>query len=772
MSEKHVMIVENTSSSLKINESLKPGAAKLKLEGKFTEFDIENRNKRKYTAESFIPYMNQLLEKKKSLGILYGEYDHPDVFDVTCKNLSHVIDDLKYNEKSNCIDGKITLLNNSWGKEARSIIEDGYPLFVSSRAAGVTDANGIVHLKELFTYDIVADPGFASARVTPINESLGFKTDDSVQYRIYEMNDGHINALFNDNKNDKKTQMDIAQFEAFLQKELHKFETKLTEKIKSKEYSPADIKDLSMIVESLKEELTGVNKVLEFFRVKMNTLITDNSKLKDDNKKLQNEVSENLMHSNHLTSKMKSLSKYTNQIDERLNLTDGLLEHVANNTKANIYFSKDVANNLAQSTELLEYVAEHVKTNEEALLYVINEQSDLTDFTEHIAKEQSDLTDFTENIANESNKDNIWLNYIHEKVDGIVQYNSKIVESLKSDNSKINESNYKKSKLSKLESIETYLGLDQEQEALTRLTTKIAAVTEDTEGVQEVQPVQVQPVQVQVQPVQVQPVQAQPVQAQPVQAQPVQAQPVQAQPVQYDFDNDLDDNDNDLKDTILNQLVKILSTDETGIVIEITPENKLIIQKSGSDETAEYDHDDIEKFEYTESNVLETVSNVLSEIKKQKALAQKTPHFFNFLSEKQVVDFKQLDNDTQAKIIIEMANKEYYSSSDVLTLIGENLQNNTMTREEHLLSTMPIDIKETWTALEDNLKVATLTESKYFPLVNEYDMINFWNTRSFVKNAKGSEATMIKESINHLNSISGDTNYEEAFLNAFKSLGN
>src|ERR1022692_4015162 len=126
LKNKHVMIVENSKSSLSLNESTVKGSAKLKLNGEFTTFDIENRNKRKYTAPKFLPCMEQMLEKKKSLGILYGEYDHPDVFDVTCKNLSHVIDSLIHNESRNCVDGQITLLNNHWGTEARSIIEDGY----------------------------------------------------------------------------------------------------------------------------------------------------------------------------------------------------------------------------------------------------------------------------------------------------------------------------------------------------------------------------------------------------------------------------------------------------------------------------------------------------------------------------------------------------------------------------------------------------------------------------------------------------------------------
>ena len=76
------------------------------------------------------------------------------------------------------MEGEIKLLNTYWGKEAKSLVDDGCPVFVSSRAAGVTEADGSVTLKKLFTYDIVADPGFASAKMNSINESFLTRFND------------------------------------------------------------------------------------------------------------------------------------------------------------------------------------------------------------------------------------------------------------------------------------------------------------------------------------------------------------------------------------------------------------------------------------------------------------------------------------------------------------------------------------------------------------------------------------------------------------------
>lgn len=810
---KHVMIVENSPGSLAINESAKvANSSKLTLDGKFTEFDIENRNKRMYTAEKFVPYMNLLLEKKKTLGVLYGEYDHPDVFDITCKNLSHAIINLTHNESMNCVDGSIELLPNHWGREARSIIEGGYPLFVSSRAAGVTDERGIVHLKELFTYDLVADPGFASARVMPklVNESLGYGIPtDEVPYRIYEMDEAHVNALFNDNKHDGKTHMDIKQFEAFLQGELRKIETQLMEKITSRQsFDPAEVKNMSLIIEGLKEEIKGVNKVLEFFKGKINYLLTDNSKLKDENKQLRTEVSENLMHSNHLSTMLKNVAKYTNQIDERLNLNEGLLEHVAKHSKANIYFSKDIANNLSSTASELTMVKESINKNSEALLYVINDNTTVATKIAGIDERLNDVAGFSEDLALEVKKDNVWLHYIHEKVDGVVEYAGILEKALKTDNNKINENSATETEIGKLEGIDDYLGLPEEQAAIATLMAQPQAQPTEPGAQTVAQPSQpgVIETEPQAQPVAtadpLEPV-AQPAidpMAQPTMtaepgidpmAQPVAdplAQPTMtaepaidplAQPANIATVDEVQptvaaqppvtEPTGVMSGDVLNQLVKIIGSDDTGVVVQINPEtNVLTIQKSGSDETVEHTMEEVEVVEYTTGNVLEKVTNVLAEVKKQKALAEKAPHFFSFLSEQQVFEFRSLAPETQANIIIEMADKEYYNATDVLGFIAESLNKKTIAT---LVDVMPADLKESWKAIDEKEQARIITESKYFPLATEAHMVNFWNTRTFAKKLKTSNAGLIVESVITNKANEADqTKGDEAFLNAFNSL--
>ncbi|MFV2015924.1 MAG: hypothetical protein ACC656_10870, partial [Candidatus Heimdallarchaeota archaeon] len=232
MSNKPVLIVEHCTSGLQLNESVSnTNINKYLMEGTFTEFDVKNRNDRVYTANGFLPYLNELLERKKELGVIYGEFDHPDVFDTSLSRVSHVVENAWHNKEKNTVDGQIVLLDTHWGKEAKALVREGYPIFVSSRAAGVTDTAGTVELKKLFTYDCVADPGFSSARMNlkSVNESFGY--DETANFRMYEAEDGLVkkyskifdlsnetktNELFEMNHNDYVTKKTLTAYSNYL----------------------------------------------------------------------------------------------------------------------------------------------------------------------------------------------------------------------------------------------------------------------------------------------------------------------------------------------------------------------------------------------------------------------------------------------------------------------------------------------------------------------------------------------------------------------------
>ena len=143
------------------------------LEGIFGEIGVKNKNNRIYDEEEILPHIKELAAKAEQ-GVLLGELDHPQKFDISLKNVSHRITEVRYDSDKKQVIGKIEVLDTTAGKEAKALIDAGIPIHISSRAAGVVEGNGHVKIKKMFTYDLVADPGFENAQLNRVNESFGF----------------------------------------------------------------------------------------------------------------------------------------------------------------------------------------------------------------------------------------------------------------------------------------------------------------------------------------------------------------------------------------------------------------------------------------------------------------------------------------------------------------------------------------------------------------------------------------------------------------------
>lgn len=177
MKEKKLLIVERCNNNLNIIEEQLEGHEEksIVLSGVFTTFDQKNRNGRIYESADFLPHVEALKESIKHKTLL-GEMDHPHSFETSLANASHVIESLEFDPAQNAIIGKIRLLNTSRGKDAQALVKDGIPLHISSRAAGTVNESGKVRLQQLFTYDLVAEPGFANAVLTQVNEGVNHES--------------------------------------------------------------------------------------------------------------------------------------------------------------------------------------------------------------------------------------------------------------------------------------------------------------------------------------------------------------------------------------------------------------------------------------------------------------------------------------------------------------------------------------------------------------------------------------------------------------------
>lgn len=181
------MICVNSKEMLHLNESsLQTG--KYVLEGVFAELDTLNRNRRIYPKEEYLKHLQYLREDIKNEHAILGELDHPeDRFEVKLKEASHKVTNLWYDEASNCVMGQIELLDTPNGKLAKTLLDEGVPLHISSRAAGTVDPNtNRVSIQQIYTYDLVCKPGFAGAVLHRINESEGDAYTDDVRKFLTE----------------------------------------------------------------------------------------------------------------------------------------------------------------------------------------------------------------------------------------------------------------------------------------------------------------------------------------------------------------------------------------------------------------------------------------------------------------------------------------------------------------------------------------------------------------------------------------------------------
>ena len=167
------LITEEISNVQIITEG-KGANKKLYIEGVFLQGDIKNRNGRMYPVNTLSREVNRYNESFIKKGRALGELGHPDGPTVNLDRVSHKITQLR--QEGNNFIGKAQLLDTPMGKIAKSLIDEGVTLGVSSRGVGSlkTTSEGYKVVGEDFMLataaDIVADPSAPDAFVSGIME--------------------------------------------------------------------------------------------------------------------------------------------------------------------------------------------------------------------------------------------------------------------------------------------------------------------------------------------------------------------------------------------------------------------------------------------------------------------------------------------------------------------------------------------------------------------------------------------------------------------------
>lgn len=342
-----LLILERSGSTLAFAQD---NSGAYVLEGVFGEIDKLNRNNRIYTEDEYLPQVENLQAKIKSSKLL-GELDHPQNFDISLKNVSHIIEELRYDKDKKQILGKIRLLDTDAGKQAKALVDAGVPLHISSRAAGTVESNGKVKIKQLFTYDLVADPGFANAELKRVNEAFGF--EDNQDLLIYEINPTDNNQTqIKEEQNMENARFvstdDFNSYSKYLAEEIKAIKESLTA-LNSSESTNEEIKNLKEYSSYLAEKLNQAIAYSEHVAEKADQGIQYSEELAE---KLDNSI----QYSEHIAEGVEAIKNYTNYLAESYN--EGVMTH-ENVTKYMNYLKE----NLEKVTEYAEYVAETVNSN-------------------------------------------------------------------------------------------------------------------------------------------------------------------------------------------------------------------------------------------------------------------------------------------------------------------------------------------------------------------------------------------------------------------------
>jgi len=211
-------LITEEISNVKIITEGKGAGKKLYIEGVFLQGEIKNRNGRMYPMETLSREVARYNEQFVSKGRALGELGHPDGPTVNLDRVSHKITSLV--QEGNNFKGKAQILETPMGKIAKSLLDEGVMLGVSSRGVGSLKMTNEGHkiVGEDFMLataaDIVADPSAPDAFVQGIMEGKEWVWEGGIlREQLAEQTKKRINTLV-DQRRLEEHKLDL--FKSFL----------------------------------------------------------------------------------------------------------------------------------------------------------------------------------------------------------------------------------------------------------------------------------------------------------------------------------------------------------------------------------------------------------------------------------------------------------------------------------------------------------------------------------------------------------------------------
>jgi hypothetical protein len=345
------------------------------------------------------------------------------------------------------------LLDTPAGQIAKKLVDAGVPLSISSRAAGNVGPDKKVQIKKIFTYDLVADPGFQDAQLERvyesagfsfsefadktknsivshlecINESLGLKNNDSVKiYRVE--NNEEFEKIFTTEKNNIDI-MESQKREFVTAEELNKYSIFLKKKMEEMEMQIQEMKSSSPQSSNASENAQLLERIdrLEEYSEYLAENLEDAIKYGEY---LAENLDDSINYSKYLAESLDKSISYSKYLAENVDNSISYSEYVAENVDRTINYSKYLAEKIDDGIQYSEYVAENLGNSIAYSEYLAENVDRGIAYSEYLAEKVDRNISYSEYLAEYIDKDIAYSEYLGEKIDQGISYSEYLAEKL------------------------------------------------------------------------------------------------------------------------------------------------------------------------------------------------------------------------------------------------------------------------------------------------------------------------------------------------------
>ena len=312
----------------------------------------------------------------------------------------------------------------------------------------------------MFTYDLVADPGFANAQLKRVNESYGFGDDDNID--IYDVSedlntdlDPHVTKTANyaepqaAKNEDTLKNKNMENNKEFIQYgDFQKYSEHLSEIVGELQSAISNIKDELMRY----KEKDGEKPSQRFDAAKIdNSMIADLvakevARIAGDGAAVVGDAKVSELESKVAVTEegYNNLKAYIKYLAETLDRSITHQDYIADEANKIIKHNNYLAENMNKMVGYNDYLAEKMNQMVDHQDYLAENINDTISYQNYVAEMLDKSIDYSNMLAEEQNKSIAHNNYLVEKMNQMVEHQDYIVEEVNKIGSNIIEE--KKSK--------------------------------------------------------------------------------------------------------------------------------------------------------------------------------------------------------------------------------------------------------------------------------------------------------------------------------------